>query len=161
MASATPIADSGRATPALTAADVRVIAGGSNVASVSFYRDKNSNGVLEIGTDTLLGTDTNGSNGWSLSLTVSIPKNVQQQTFTYFAQAKDSSNVAGNVVSTTNTIKKGRVAAMVVTRDTRATSIDAVIASHYNDDHDSRHDLLEEIAATRGLLHRLRGVRRR
>ena len=131
------------------------------MANVSLYPNKNLNGVLDVGTDTLLGTDTDGSNGWSLSLTVSLPRGQQQVTYTYFAQAKDSANVVGNVVSTTNTIKKSKVAAMVVTRDTHAASVDTAIASHYNDDHDSRHDLLEEIAATRGLFRRLRGIRRR
>ena len=52
-------------------------------------------------------------------------------------------------------------ASVVATRDTRAAGVDAVVASHYNDDHDSRHDLLEEIASTRDLLRRLRHLRSR
>jgi hypothetical protein len=34
------------------------------VVAVEFYCDVDSNGILEAGTDTLLGIDTNGANGW-------------------------------------------------------------------------------------------------
>src|SRR5262249_23022532 len=58
------------------------------VSSVSFYRDGNGNGTLDVGTDLLLGTDTNGANGWSVS--VSIPSTFPLGTYTYFAQASGS-----------------------------------------------------------------------
>jgi hypothetical protein len=51
------------------------------------------------------------------------------------------------------------VAAMVATRDTAATTVDAAIASQYSGHYDSRHNLLEEIASTRDLVHRLRRLR--
>ena len=35
------------------------------VTKIEFYRDANGNGVIDPGTDTLLGTDTNGSDGWT------------------------------------------------------------------------------------------------
>ncbi len=53
------------------------------------------------------------------------------------------------------------VAAVVATRETHAAGVDAAIASHYNDDHDSRRDLLREIESTRDLLQRVRGFRHR
>ncbi len=37
------------------------------VAEVRFYRDVNNNGTLDVGTDTLLGTDTDPAGGWSLT----------------------------------------------------------------------------------------------
>ena len=36
-----------------------------SVSQVEFYRDINSNGSLDIGTDTLLGTDSSSAGGWS------------------------------------------------------------------------------------------------
>src|SRR5205807_533583 len=42
----------------LTAAGVSAPAG--TVTRVDFYRDTNGNGQLDVGTDALLGTDTNG-----------------------------------------------------------------------------------------------------
>ncbi len=39
------------------------------IASVSFYRDTNGDGVYEAGQDALIGTDTSVSGGWSLSFT--------------------------------------------------------------------------------------------
>jgi len=53
------------------------------------------------------------------------------------------------------------VAAVVATRDTRAAGVDAAIASHYNDDRDSRRDLLREFASTRDFFRRLGRVRGR
>ena len=142
----------------LTAAGIRVVSGGSNIAKVSFYRDANKNGTLEVGTDTLLGTDTDGSNGWNLA--VSIPSNFKVGTYTYFAQAKDSANVAGNVVSTTNTVSGGRTAAMVVTRDSGPAAIDRVIASHFTDEREERFELLSRLHLSRDLLSQWRHARR-
>lgn len=112
----------------LTANAVRIVAGGSNVASVSFYRDTNGNGTLEVGTDTLLGTDTNGSNGWSLTTTAPNKNGIT----TYFAQAKDSSNVVGNVVSARNRVGPGGPAtsadAAGTTGDAAVTCDDTILA---------------------------------
>ncbi len=49
----------------LTALGVDDPDGAGTVAAVEFYRDANGNGTLEVGTDVLLGTDTNGADGWS------------------------------------------------------------------------------------------------
>lgn len=122
--------------------------GGSNVASVSFYRDKNGNGTLEVDTDTLLGTDTDGSDGWSLATTAASKNSITS----YFAQAKDSSNVTGNVVSARNRVGPGGpVAAIVASRD-RYVGIDQIIASRYSDDDQHTHatdsDWLREISAS-------------
>ena len=127
------------------------------MASVSFYRDVNGNGTLEVGTDTFLGTDTDGSNGWSLTTTTTNKNGITS----YFGQTKDSANVAGNVVSARNRIGPGGpVAAMVVTRDTRAASVDAVIASHYYGEREPRSDLLSRLEASHALLKGMLKARR-
>jgi len=121
----------------LSTQDIRIVAGGSNVASVSFYRDKNGNGTLQVGTDTFLGTDTNGSNGWSLTTTAPNKNGI----YTYFAQAKDSSNVAGNVVSARNRVGPGGpVASMISSRDRAAAGVDLVLDRYYTDDREDRND---------------------
>jgi hypothetical protein len=132
-----PVSNRGSGVVTLTASDIRFVSGGSNVASVSFYRDTNGNGTLQVGTDLLLGTDTDGSNGWSR--VQSIPKNFPTGTYTYFAQAKDSANVTGNVVSTTNTVSRnGAVAALVASRDRAAASVDLGLDRYYSNDREDR-----------------------
>ena len=64
------------------------------VASVSFYRDANSNGIGEPGE--LLGTDTNGADGWSWTGTVTWAPG----THTYLAQATDDGVPAPLMYST-------------------------------------------------------------
>jgi hypothetical protein len=47
---------------------------GDAVDKVEFYRDSNGNGSLDVGTDSLLGTDTSSSGGWTWSgSTASFP----------------------------------------------------------------------------------------
>ncbi len=122
------------------------------------YRDKNGNVVLDVGTDRLLGTDSVGSNGWSLTTTVPNKNGI----FTYFAQAKDSAAVAGNVVSARNRVGPGGpVAAMVVTRDSGQAAIDRVIYSHFSNEPQERFDLLSRLHLNRDLLSRLRRGRGR
>ena len=41
------------------------------VAKVEFYRDTNGNGSIDAGTDTLLGTDTSSSGGWTYTVSTS------------------------------------------------------------------------------------------
>ncbi|MFC1782408.1 hypothetical protein ACFL02_02350, partial [Planctomycetota bacterium] len=56
----------------LTANDVTDV--DSSVVKVEFYRDSNNNGNFELYSDTLLGADINGNDGWSLIIpTDSIP----------------------------------------------------------------------------------------
>jgi len=50
------------------------------------------------GGDTLLGTDTNGAGGWSI--TTMIPTNIPRGTYTYHAQATDSAGQVSTPVST-------------------------------------------------------------
>ena len=51
------------------------------------------------GGDTLLGTDTNGAGGWSI--TTMIPTNIPRGTYTYHAQATDSAGQVSTPVSIT------------------------------------------------------------
>src|SRR4029453_17038715 len=37
------------------------------IAKVEFYRDSNGNGTLEVGTDALLGSDTDSTGGWTFT----------------------------------------------------------------------------------------------
>ncbi len=39
-----------------------------SLTAVSFFRDSNGNGAFDSGTDTLLGVDTDGNNGWSINV---------------------------------------------------------------------------------------------
>jgi hypothetical protein len=69
------------------------------VSSVGFYRETNGTAGLQTGAggDTLLGTDTNGADGWSLSTsTTGLSGNV-----TYYAVPTDASGVTGLAASTT------------------------------------------------------------
>ena len=50
----------------LTASNVTDADG--TIAQVSFYRDTNGDGIFEVAQDGFLGTDTDGSDGWSVSL---------------------------------------------------------------------------------------------
>jgi len=70
------------------------------ITQVAFYRDNNGNGQPDSGE--LLGTDTDGSDGWSL--TFRIPNNFATGTYTYLAQATSDSGLTSNVVSTENTV---------------------------------------------------------
>ncbi|MCC6126085.1 MAG: hypothetical protein IT426_14080 [Pirellulales bacterium] len=71
------------------------------VASVAFYRYRSA---LYLGHSTsLLGVDTDGSNGWSLA--VPTASNFPTGTYTYYAQATDTDGNLSNIVSTSNTVK--------------------------------------------------------
>ncbi len=66
------------------------------VASVNFYWDINANGSVDVGTDVLFGTDTDGSDGWIVTSAVTgIPAGSQ----TFLAQAEDNTSLLSNVVS--------------------------------------------------------------
>lgn len=75
--------------------------------SISFYRDANGNGNLDVGTDDLLGTDTNGGDGWHVG--VGIPGNFPTGMYTYFAQGTFNGGASTTNVATTTgeVIKKG------------------------------------------------------
>ena len=88
--------------PAAAGEDLTLTAGGvtdleGNVESVSFYRDANLNGTLEPGTDELLGTDTNGVDGWACVVATTgwdLGEHV------LLAQVTDSACATSNVVTT-------------------------------------------------------------
>ena len=72
------------------------------VTSVSFYRESNGVAGLQVGFegDTLVGTDTDGSDGWSAGISTTGLGG----TYTYWAQATDDANLIGTPASTTNTV---------------------------------------------------------
>jgi outer membrane protein assembly factor BamB len=70
------------------------------IASVSYYRDANGNNQLDVGTDELVATNTDGSNFWGA--VVAAP--ATPATYTYFAQAIDNDGFFSNVVKKTNTV---------------------------------------------------------
>ncbi len=71
------------------------------VIQVEFYRDVNSNGLIDVGTDSLLGTDTNSAGGWTWTGSTS---GFALGTNTLLARAKDNEAAYSNVVSTTVTV---------------------------------------------------------
>lgn len=71
------------------------------VASVSFYRDANGNGQLDVGVDTLVGTDASSSGGWT---TTASTVGLSPGAYTYFAQAIDNDGLTSAVVSTTSDV---------------------------------------------------------
>jgi len=100
QASPDPVTRPGSLT--LTALGVDDPNGAGTVAAVEFYRDANGNGTLEPGTDVLVGTDTNGADGWIWTgSTAGWPTGSPH---TYFARARDNYSVYSNVVSTTGTV---------------------------------------------------------
>jgi hypothetical protein len=77
------------------------------VSMVEFYRDVNGNSVLDVGTDTLLGSSTGG---WSLPVyTGGFPLGINR----YFARAQDNNGLWGNVVSTTGIINNAVPTAVI------------------------------------------------
>ena len=71
------------------------------VAAVLFYRDANANGVFDLATDTLVATDSDGSNGWFASVaTNAFTPGIN----TFFAVARDDFNDLGAAVTTTATV---------------------------------------------------------
>lgn len=87
--------------PVLQGQDLTLTANGvsdsGTVANVTFYHDVNGNGLLDPGTDSLFGIDTNGSDGWSVTEPVT---GMPAGTHTFLAQAEDSIGQISNVVAT-------------------------------------------------------------
>ncbi|MCX5671577.1 MAG: peptidylprolyl isomerase [Planctomycetota bacterium] len=78
----------GAQTLTLEAVNVLDVAGGG-VTKVEFFRDSNGNGLFEPGTDQLLGTDTNGGNGWSITV---LTDGWTPGHTAFFARAQDTDN---------------------------------------------------------------------
>jgi uncharacterized protein YkwD len=68
---------------------------GGTAARVQFYRDSNGNGTWDTG-DQLLGTDQEGSNGWSVTVSTAAWPVGQQR---LFARAQDSAGTWSNVAA--------------------------------------------------------------
>ena len=68
------------------------------VSSLTFYEDTDGSGSLEIATDAAVGTDTDGSDGWSASVDTT---GFSAGTYRYFAQALDNESNPSNVVTAT------------------------------------------------------------
>jgi|GEM_PF-1001650 len=72
----------------LTATDPTT-APGATITRVDFYRDVNANGLVDAGTDTLLGSDSDGVDGWSTTFSsLGLPAGNPQ----FLAIAVDSSS---------------------------------------------------------------------
>jgi subtilisin-like proprotein convertase family protein len=70
------------------------------VTSVDFYRDTVDLGTLDA-SDDLLGTDTDGSDGWSVTVSTT---GFSIGTQTYFAEATDNDSLASAIVSVTGEV---------------------------------------------------------
>jgi hypothetical protein len=82
----------------LTAANITDLNPGGTVTQVAFYQDSNGDGILEPGTDALLGYGTQASPGvWTFTFTV----NLTPGTYTLFARAEDNYGVFGDAVTLT------------------------------------------------------------
>jgi uncharacterized delta-60 repeat protein len=81
----------------LTSAGVADPNPGGTVTQVSLYQDANGDGVLEPGTDTLLGTATQSADGTRTFTTAGLVPG----TYTYFAVAEDSYGVLSDPVAIT------------------------------------------------------------
>jgi probable HAF family extracellular repeat protein len=83
----------------LTAAGVTTSNAGSTVTQVAFYLDSNRDGVLEPGTDTLLGYGAQSSTGtWMFTFSTA---GWAHGSYTLFAWAEDSSGVFGDPLALT------------------------------------------------------------
>ncbi|MGH7172677.1 MAG: PKD domain-containing protein [Gemmataceae bacterium] len=90
----------------LTAGNVYAITPGANITQVAFYLDTNNDGVLETGSDQLLGDGTpstipNAENNYTLTMSTA---GLTAGTYNLFVQATDSNGQVSNVVETTLTI---------------------------------------------------------
>src|SRR5262249_13657802 len=86
----------------LTATNVPDRYPGGTITSVSFYRDANGNGILDAN-DLLVGTNTNGNNGWSVTTSTA---GLAPGTYTYFAVAQDNFGVLSLSAAVTVTVQK-------------------------------------------------------
>jgi uncharacterized delta-60 repeat protein len=73
-----------------------------SITQVAFYEDSNGDGMLERGTDTLLGYATQTNPGvWTLNYTV----NLAAGTYTLFAQAEDNYSLFSDPIALTLTVQ--------------------------------------------------------
>jgi probable HAF family extracellular repeat protein len=83
----------------LTAANVVTQSAGSSIAQVAFYLDSNRDGILEPGTDTVLGYGTEtGTGTWTFTFSTA---GWARGSYRLFAQAEDSSGDFGDPLALT------------------------------------------------------------
>ena len=92
--------------PVIQSENLTLEAGGvsdpdGTVSLVEFYRD-DGDGAFESGQDTLLGTDSDGTDGWSWTGSTA---GWTAGTYTYFARAQDDSSEWSNAASATGTVQ--------------------------------------------------------
>jgi cyclophilin family peptidyl-prolyl cis-trans isomerase len=80
----------------------------AGVSRIDFYRDVNGNNTLEVGVDSLVGTDTSSTGGWSASISTS---GLSLGTYRYFAIATDGDGLTST--SVTNTVQVVNAAPVV------------------------------------------------
>jgi uncharacterized delta-60 repeat protein len=86
----------------LTAANVVALNPGSTVTQVAFYQDSNGDGILEPGTDLLLGYGVQTSPGvWTFTFSTA---GLTRRTYTLFAQAQDNYGVLGDPLVISETV---------------------------------------------------------
>jgi hypothetical protein len=87
----------------LTSGNVYAIDPGTNITQVAFYRDSNNDGILETGTDQLLGLGTvsPASHNWTMTLQTT---GMATGNYTIFAQATQSDGLLSNPIAITLTI---------------------------------------------------------
>ena len=94
-----------------------------------FYFDANNNGVVDTGTDILLGSDNNAAGGWSLLFS---PTAVAGEPFVsgvihrVLAVVRDNNNVRSEAVSTTFTFNQAPVVGSVTVNGTGATGLGSI-----------------------------------
>ncbi len=74
---------------------------GDAISHVQFFRDVDNDGALTVADGSPLGTDTDGTNGYSVSLPTS---GFSAGTNRYWAVARDATNLDSDPVSATNTV---------------------------------------------------------
>ncbi len=72
------------------------------VVQVTFYRDENANGTLEVGTDIELGIDPSAASGWALTVSTA---GWRARQYTYFAVATDDGGGLSLPVSAIGTVQ--------------------------------------------------------
>ena len=77
-----------------------VLSAQGTVAVVRFYKETNGQAGLQTDDDLLVGTDADGTDGWS----VSVPGEAAPGSVTYYAQAADTRGKLSNVVSAIATV---------------------------------------------------------
>jgi hypothetical protein len=89
----------------LTVANVADLNPGSTITQIDFYMDNNGDGVLEPGTDTLLGYAAQSNGAWTLTFSPSTFGLTSGHSYTVFARAEDSYGVFGDPAALALTVQ--------------------------------------------------------